>query len=266
MDSYIEQVKLLDIIEQHKAELYSSGALKYHPELSITTIDKPSIYAIDVEVGLRELISKFKRTFYEHEHLLSCSGIDIGNYMNRDVHISLDSLKASVQTENWYTLIKGFLNVWEFIFLFSIAESTFKSVVNLENVNTSDLVGKILKSNKKMINIMTSKHNMNRKFMLSLWTLYCKLRNIYSHTHGVISQENRKELIKVASPFKCNFEEAYHKNDLLLPLVTIKTDKIFEFYKIETNKFYLISDEELNIFRNFLSEFTSSLDELCTID
>jgi hypothetical protein len=262
MDSYIEHVKLLDIIEQHSDELYNSGALKDYPELSVTTIDRPSIYAIDVETGLRELISKFKITFYEHAHLLSCSGIDIGNYMNRDVDISLESLRTSVQTENWYTLIKGFLNVWEFIFLFSIAESTFKSVVNVENTNTSDLIGKILKSNKEMINVMTSKHNMNRQFMLSLWTLYCKLRNVYSHTHGVISQENRIDLIKAASPFKCNFEKTYHKNDVLLPLVTIKTDKIFEFYKIETNKFYLISDEELNIFRNFLSEFTSSLDEL----
>lgn len=261
MDSFIEIVSLKEIIFSNNINLEKSGAITKSLESDLSFIDRSKLYSEDVELGLNELISKIKTTAKEHHHILKCRGLDFGGYMDREIDISLDDLKDSVDSENWYETVKGFLNVWEFIFLFSIAESTLKEIVGDYNYNTSDLISKVLKTEKKLTNIMSSNHNINKKFMLTLWDLLCSIRNIYSHTHGVISTKNKEILIRKANCFKPQFESAFHEN-LLLRSIIIKTEDIFNFEQISINKFYLIPDEELNIFRNFLSEFMTSLDDL----
>jgi hypothetical protein len=261
MDSFIEIVSLKEIISSNRVEFEKSGVITKNKEFDLNFIDRSKIYPIDVEEGLNELITKFKITAKEHHHNLMCMGLDVGGYMDREVDIALDDLKDSVDADDWYKIVKGFLNVWEFLFLFSSAESTFKEVVGDYGYNTSDLVGKILKTEKNLVDVMSDNQNMNKKFMLTLWELFCNIRNVYSHTHGVISIENKQSLIKKASSFKLQFESAFHE-DLLLSSIVIKTQDIFQFEKLSINKFFLIPDEELNIFRNFLSEFMTSLDEL----
>lgn len=260
MDSFINIVKLDEIIKSKEKDLEEAGELVRDADFNIIYLDHEKIYSYDVEQGLNELIANFKIQASHHHYILECMGIDAGNYMDRDVEVILDELKTSVDAESWYKIVKGFLNVWEFLFLFSCAESTLKSIVGDCNYNTSDLVGKMLKSFKGISYFMEENHKMNKKFMLSLWDLYCFIRNVYSHTHGVLSIPNKQELIKKSSKFKIEFENAFHK-DILLSSIVVETNKIFRFDAAKLGKFYLISDNELNIFRNFISEFMAALEK-----
>ncbi|EGR0791459.1 hypothetical protein EW129_23960, partial [Vibrio vulnificus] len=92
-------------------------------------------------------------------------------------------------------------------------------------------------------------------------SLYTSLRNVYSHTHGVISIENKQSLIVKGSAFKNEFEKAFHQ-DIMLSTLMVDTQDIFDFENLSINKFYLIPDHELNIFRNFVSELMLVLDRL----
>lgn len=261
MDSFIEIVKLEEIITNNHQELLRTGALSYDEHFDITYLDRSKAYNYDVEQGLKELVEKFRVTAKEHHHILSCMGVDVGGYMDREIDISLDELKKSIDADDWYKVVKGFLNVWEFLFLFSITESTLKTIVGDYKYNTTDLISKIIKSNNKVESEMHERHNMNKSFMLSLWALYTSLRNVYSHTHGVISMDNKQSLIAKGSAFKNEFEKAFHK-DLMLSSLVVDTQDIFKFENLTVEKFYLIQDHELNIFRNFVSELMLVLDRL----
>ncbi|EJG0007224.1 hypothetical protein DC887_RS13355, partial [Vibrio parahaemolyticus] len=261
MDSFIEIVKLEEIIITNRQELINKGILSFDDRFDITYLDRPKAYNYDVEQGLKELVEKFRATAKEHHHMLHCMGVDIGGYMDREIDISLSELQSSIDAEDWYRVVKGFLNVWEFLFLFSITESTLKTIVGDYKYNTTDLISKIIKTNKKIEPEMCQNHNMNKPFMLSLWSLYTSLRNVYSHTHGVISIENKQSLIVKGSAFKNEFEKAFHQ-DIMLSTLMVDTQDIFDFENLSINKFYLIPDHELNIFRNFVSELMLVLDRL----
>lgn len=263
MDSFIEIVKLEEIILTHKQEFIQTGVLSYDERSDIAYLDRSKIYFYDVEQGLEELIVKFKNTAKEQHHMLYCMGVNVGDYMDREIDVSLSELKESIDSEDWYKVVKGFLNVWEFLFLFSITESTLKMIIGDYEYNTSDLIGKILKTNKKLEEKMREKHNMNKKFMLKLWDLYTSLRNVYSHTHGVISIDNKRSLILKGNEFKNEFEKAFHQ-EIILSSVIVNTEDIFNFDKLSIDKFFLIPDHELNIFRNFVSELMTELDRLGT--
>ncbi len=260
MDSFIEMVKLEEVIQNHKQELLQTGVLSYDERYDVTYLDRSKAYSYDVEQGLKELIEKFKATAKEHHHMLYCMGVNIGGYMDREIDISLSELKDSIDADDWHKVVKGFLNVWEFLFLFSITESTLKTMIGDYEYNTSDLIGKILKINKSLEVCMYRKHNINKKFMLKLWELYTSLRNIYSHTHGVISIKNKESLMLKGNELKKEFEKAFHQ-DTLLSSLTVDTEEVFNFESLSVDKFYLIPDHELNIFRNFVSELMTELDQ-----
>ena|SRR5471030_2620274 len=263
MNSFIEIVKLEEIILNHKQEFIQTGVLSYDERFDIAYLDRSKVYFYDVEQGLGELIVKFKKTAKEQHHMLNCMGVDVGDYMDREIDISLSELKESIDAEDWYKVVKGFLNVWEFLFLFSITESTLKMIIGDYEYNTSDLIGKILKTKKALEGKMREKHNMNKKFMLKLWGLYTSLRNVYSHTHGVISIDNKNSLISKGNEFKNEFENAFHQ-DIILSSIIVDTEDIFNFENLSIDKFFLIPEHELNIFRNFVSELMTELDRLET--
>jgi len=263
MNSFIEIVKLEEIILNHKQDFIQTGVLSYDERFDIAYLDRSKVYFYDVEQGLGELIVKFKKTAKEQHHMLNCMGVDVGDYMDREIDISLSELKESIDAEDWYKVVKGFLNVWEFLFLFSITESTLKMIIGDYEYNTSDLIGKILKTKKALEGKMREKHNMNKKFMLKLWGLYTSLRNVYSHTHGVISIDNKNSLISKGNEFKNEFENAFHQ-DIILSSIIVDTEDIFNFENLSIDKFFLIPEHELNIFRNFVSELMTELDRLET--
>lgn len=261
MDSFIEVVKLEEILIKNRQDLIQAGELSYDELNDITYLDRAKVYNYDVEECLKELVSNFRRTAKQHHNMLYCMGVNAGGYMDREIDISLSELKNSIDADDWYKVVKGFLNVWEFLFLFSITESTLKTIVGDVKYNTSDLIGKVLKSNVSLVSEMSNEHNMNKKFMLKLWDLYTSLRNVYSHTHGVISIENKQSLIVKGSEFKNEFEKAFHR-DIMLSSLVVDTKDIFDFENLSISKFYLIPDSELNIFRNFVSELMSALDDI----
>ncbi|EJG0345629.1 hypothetical protein DBT66_RS20755, partial [Vibrio parahaemolyticus] len=73
--------------------------------------------------------------------------------------------------------------------------------------------------------------------------------------------ENKQSLIVKGSAFKNEFEKAFHQ-DIMLSTLMVDTQDIFDFENLSINKFYLIPDHELNIFRNFVSELMLVLDRL----
>ncbi len=263
MDNFIEIISLEKIIIENREELEANGGISIVD--GERKIDRDKVYSVDVEIALNELIERFKQQAVEINNTLTCMGVNSNGYMERTVNVDLSILKNSVGTNNWHHIVKGFLNVWEFLFLFSIAESALKTSLDNFNANTSDLIAIVTKkkANATVISNMKEKHNIDRRFMLDIWSLYDDLRNIYSHTHGVLSDDNKEKFKEYISKFKSSFDKAFHSKDspemLILDTLMVGSSEIFKDEFLVVDNFYLIGDQELNIFRNVITEFMTEL-------
>ncbi len=121
-------------------------------------------------------------------------GINTGSYFDKNVKINLKELSDSLVIQDWFSIVKGFLNVWEFMFLFSIVESALKEVIGKDFTFTSKMIEDLDKKYPNVLNLMNDVHNVTHCLSKDSWALYTTLRNIYSHTHGIISFKNKKGL------------------------------------------------------------------------
>lgn len=78
-----------------------------------------------------------------------------------------------------------------------------------------------------------------------------------------ISIDNKKSLILKGNEFKSEFEKAFHQ-EIILSSTIVDTENVFNFENLSIDKFFLIPDHELNIFRNFVSELMTKLDRFGT--
>lgn len=267
LTNFIEIVQKHGMLENLHEELLEEKIItpsEVRPE--IYTIDHDKLYSKDIKSFISEIIESFKNQAATINNTLICRGVNTGGYLERNVEINLDEIAKTADTDNWYEIVKGFLNVWEFMFLFSITESTLKNISPNKKAYTTELIKQLNDLHPEINKTMTQDHKITFELSDSIWRLFTSIRNIYSHTHGMIAPENKKKLFEQSAVFKSNFKAAFHDPDdsssMILSSIMINTDQLFDEQNVRLGKFFFISDQELNIFRNFVSEYINTASKL----
>lgn len=265
MKSFLEMHEKAEIILHQREKLIDKGILTVSESYGETSeyVDSERVYSIGVESFLEELIDNFKKSADKTNAMLMCMGVSAGDYFDKDVSIDLNELLDSVVTDEWYQVVKGFLNVWEFMFLFSLIESSLKNCIVSDSVYTSELINELSDKYPNLLIKLESEHHISADFSRDTWSLFTSLRNVYSHTHGVISARNKKRLTKEVKAFRKSYNNSFHSpeepSDLILSSLMNESGELFNGNSIKEGKFYLIGDTELNIFRNFSSKIMHQL-------
>ena len=267
MDSFIHFHEKAELIANQKEQLIAKGILSVDEtfEESLTYVDNEKLYSVAVEIFLQELILNFKNKANEINRNLMCMGLSAGDYFDKEVALDLNDLLDSVVTDEWYKVVKGFLNVWEFMFLFSLIESSLKTHIVTNEEKTSELLNQVFKQYPSLLVSLEDNYQISSKFAKDAWSLYTTLRNVYSHTHGVISDRHKNKLAIGVRAFRKSYNNSFHnldKSDLIMSSLMNESGELFNATEIKVGKFYLIGDSELNIFRNLTSKMMYELSKI----
>ena len=268
MTSFIRKVQMDGIIMTRREELTQKGIINEEniAGQNFISVDYEEIYSLDIEDFLAELIEDFQNKASEFHSALICSGLKIHTendekpYMDKNVSINLKEISKSAGNKNWFEIVKGFLNTWEFLFLFSITESTLKNLLKNEDIYTRELIREINKKYPVVYTKLEENHNIKSTLAIEIWNIFVSVRNIYSHTHGMISEDNKKDIARRSKKFKKAYKE--YTEDFLFASIFKDVDDFFLERDIKVGTFYFLADHELNVFRNFVSEYLFILSKI----
>ncbi|MBW9352665.1 hypothetical protein FHD02_13835 [Citrobacter sp. EC_71] len=269
MKSYIQRFEYDVFLEENKEFLIKEGKLIEKDFLGkvVTVVNDEDVFNLAVKSFLEEIIQNNVLRAGEIKNHYSVMGVNVGEYFQKNVNVNLNELLKSLPTDNWYLVVTGFLNVWEFMFLFSTIESNLKEILNSRGVQgrlyTNELIQKIGDEYPDVLESMREVHHFSKDVSLDIWILYTEIRNIYAHTHGILNDKNIRDLKKkikyVRRSYRKSFKEINSVSDLIFSDLVNEADELFESSTLISGKFYLIPDNELNIFRNFTSKFMTLL-------
>ena len=259
LESFIEYFSKDKLIKEKKDYLLKHKIISYSDENNIVSINKEDEFkSLVIEDFLNIIIEEhFKKHFEKMATYSTAIGIKPNDDLNKNINIDLEELLKTTNAKNWYAVIKGFLNIWEFLFLYSISETTFKKILNITGkTREEDLINNIINNFPLLKSILVDKIPISLDAINYLWILYTEFRNIYSHSHGIITHTAKSNIGGKLQNFRKSF------NLDTLEECWIDIDKIFKNNLLKKDKFYLLQDIELNIFRNFIIAFMESLDEV----
>lgn len=214
------------------------------------------IYGLDIEIFLKQIICNGMESVADtHQNLFQVFGFSFDGYHNKNLGIDLDEIKESTISSNWYEIMKGLINIFEFQFLFSVVEDRLKDLVSVDK--SSGVVNKALKNNPGFIDHLDREFGLSRDFMGKVWEFFLEVRNIYAHSFGYIQEIDKNRLLE-----KRNYLINSHKNIDFIRWRTLGGDFEKFFFLpdgIKVGKMYLIQDMELNVFRNFIRIFMPEL-------
>lgn len=269
MKSYIQRFEYDVFLEENKEFLIKEGKLieKDFFGKVVTVVNEEDVFSLAVKSFLEEIIQNNVLRAGEIKNHYSVMGVNVGEYFQKNVNVNLDELLKSLPTDNWYLVVTGFLNVWEFMFLFSTIESNLKEILNSRGVQgrlyTNELIQKIGDEYPDVLESMREVHHFSKDVSLDIWILYTEIRNIYAHTHGILNDKNIRDLKKKIKYFRRSYRKSFKEinsvSDLIFSDLVNEADELFESSTLINGKFYLIPDNELNIFRNFTSKFMTLL-------
>ena len=269
MKSYIQRFEYDVFLEENKEFLIKEGKLIEKDFLGkvVTVVNDEDVFNLAVKSFLEEIIQNNVLRAGEIKNHYSVMGVNVGEYFQKNVNVNLNELLKSLPTDNWYLVVTGFLNVWEFMFLFSTIESNLKEILNSRGVQgrlyTNELIQKIGDEYPDVLESMREVHHFSKDVSLDIWILYTEIRNIYAHTHGILNDKNIRDLKKkikyIRRSYRKSFKEINSVSDLIFSDLVNEADELFESSTLISGKFYLIPDNELNIFRNFTSKFMTLL-------
>lgn len=268
MDSFIEIHEKFDILSSERKKLIDEGILiiDESSEEDLQYVDDTKLYSIAVESFLEELVLNFKQKTNEINTNLMCMGISAGDYFDKEISINLNELLDSIVINDWYKVVKGFLNVWEFMFLFSLVESSLKTYISNNIEKASELLNEVSRQHPELLLALDENCQISSEFLRDAWSLYTTLRNVYSHTHGVISDRHKKRLTREIQAFRISYNKSFHSpsdaSGFIISELMNKSCELFSDSNIIVGKFYLIDDSELNIFRNFTSKMMYELSKV----
>jgi len=268
MDSFIELFSKEQILLVKKDELIKKGIISIDNsnEQEIFTINNEDEFrAYDLEDFIPQIIDeKIKARFHDMNAYLMCMGVKLDEKMNKEIDINLDNLLKTTNVKNWYSLIRGFLNIWEFLFLYSTFEMVLvqimkddKSIKSDELIESDRLISKLYDSYPEIKEIIENNGFMTNDGNVKLWKLYTQLRHLYSHSHGILTQENKNKIAGKLDSFKNSLEDLDIMNKSLMDI-----DDLFKNKTLKVDKFYLLKNEELNMFRNFVITVMESYDDV----
>ncbi|MDL5411502.1 hypothetical protein QSI25_05105 [Citrobacter amalonaticus] len=269
MKSYIQRFEYDVFLEENKEFLIKEGKLieKDFFGKVVTVVNDEDVFNLAVKSFLEEIIQNNVLRAGEIKNHYSVMGVNVGEYFQKNVNVNLNELLKSLPTDNWYLVVTGFLNVWEFMFLFSTIESNLKEILNSRGVQgrlyTNELIQKIGDEYPDVLESMREVHHFSKDVSLDIWILYTEIRNIYAHTHGILNDKNIRDLKKKIKYFRRSYRKSFKEinsvSDLIFSDLVNEADELFESSTLISGKFYLIPDNELNIFRNFTSKFMTLL-------
>ncbi|EOI6407805.1 hypothetical protein ACMVCI_003436 [Yersinia enterocolitica] len=269
MKSYIQRFEYDVFLEENKEFLIKEGKLieKDFFGKVVTVVNDEDVFNLAVKSFLEEIIQNNVLRAGEIKNHYSVMGVNVGEYFQKNVNVNLNELLKSLPTDNWYLVVTGFLNVWEFMFLFSTIESNLKEILNSRGVQgrlyTNELIQKIGDKYPDVLESMREVHHFSKDVSLDIWILYTEIRNIYAHTHGILNDKNIRDLKKKIKYFRRSYRKSFKEinsvSDLIFSDLVNEADELFESSTLISGKFYLIPDNELNIFRNFTSKFMTLL-------
>ena len=208
----------------------------------------------EIEQGFKDILNQaISDRFKLINSYLIFGGVELNESFNKKVSIDFNELLKTTNGKNWYQVIQGFLNIWEFLFLFSSVEYTLKDLLSS---NVTDNLFSLLLETYKDINFHNIGFLPNSGYE-ELWKLYVDVRNLFVHTHGVLSSKSRDKILSRAFTVRKNIKETIHCMDLDL----FDEERFFPKNDFIENKFYLLKDVELNLFRNFIITLMETLDE-----
>ncbi len=253
MDTMIDSNKEI-VIRVKKEELLKKKVITIDKDI-LTIRKEEDLKAIDVEDMIKQMISNiFSANQQDVTTYMTCLGLAFQEPLNKKIDINPDILLQKTNLKNWYSVLKGFLNIWEFMFLYSITESTLITLLNsTKRIRQENLISNILSK----FPIFEENENNEAESYIALWKLFTELRNVYSHTHGMMTQKAKMNLSGKIDIYKKSIE---HLDLIFLSL--LEPDSIFTKQSLQIDKFYLLSDKELNVFRNFIISLIEELSEI----
>lgn len=259
VDSFITMFSESTIIEEKTEYLLKQRIVSISEEDGTTILTKhkeDEFKSIDVEDFLSQIIERrFNKGFDTYKVLLNTIGLQVKGPRKR-VKIDITELLKTTNANNWYALLKGFLNIWEFLFLYGIVETTLKKILNLcGQTREEDLIKNIIAKHPAIESKLEKQLSVKRNAIDDLWKLFTEFRNIYSHSHGIMTRHAKSKLNGKLSQFRSSFEP----NDIVAEALA-DVNKLFQNQSMPEGKFYLMKDDELNLFRNFVIALMETLD------
>lgn len=251
VDSLIERDKG-DMVKEFEDELLKKEIIRINKENNAYSITKESEFkSIHISDTINGIIKEVILGNDERiQVLFRAMGLEVADY--KDIEIDLDELINKTTAKNWYEVIRGFLNTWEFLFLYSTVESTFKEILDKTGVvREEELINIIFEE----FPTLEGEIGAERKYISDLWSFYTEFRNIYSHSHGLISNLSKSNIGGKLDKAKQALDRIYPDSVSL-----IDTGQIFKNHLIVVGKFHFMKDNELNIFRNLITSLMESLD------
>jgi len=131
LESKIEDDKE-DKIRVLEVELLDKKVIRKYSESGALIISKAeTLKSIHIEDTIDQIIENvFENREQMIEECLLGAGLVQEDSSKKDIGIDRDILLKSTTSKNWFDLIKGLLNVWEFIFLYGAIESAFKDILS----------------------------------------------------------------------------------------------------------------------------------------
>nr|WP_323169869.1 hypothetical protein [Pseudomonas bubulae] len=208
------------------------------------------LHSLDIINMLKLIVKDFAATNAKHQDILLFQGLSIEGYYDEDVKVDLNEILESTTEKSWNKLIRGLVNVFEFMYLFSVTEDHLKEVVEL--TSTTTVVSKALKNKPGLIKHLEEEFKLPRDFMIKLWKFYIEIRNLYAHSFGYINEKDKSSItIKKAA-----FVEAYENLPFEWHLIDNDlVDTFFDEDKLIVGKMYVMSVSEICVFRNFVRIF-----------
>lgn len=250
------------IIDLHNEVLLKDGAIRRRADGSFEIIDHERVYSFDVEDFLHQHIEDFAQSARRIKHNLFSMGIEASGYVERCVAVDLPAILKSSGAVHWYAAVKGFLNVWEFLFLFGIAEPTLKQIHSKlaeKAAPTLELVSSLNNRCSGLVQLMENEHGITADLANSIWKLFTSVRNVYAHKHGMIAETDENDILRRADEFRKHYANCFLSPDnpssWLLSRLIEEPGQFFPKNRFQSGAFFFLQDHELNVFRNFISEY-----------
>lgn len=189
--------------------------------------------------------------------------LDPGDSFARNIKIDGPSLLQTTGSENWQAALNGFLNLWEFLFLYSQVESTLKAILHAPDKGADGLVNAAFKRDVNLADRLSRCDYIDRNYCSRLWKLFTAVRHLCAHAHGLLTQQTIDDLKGHALPFReavdTYFERINEEDVLTAHVMRIDPQELFREERLVEGKFYLLDTLELNVFRHFVCCFMPEL-------
>ncbi|MFM0323889.1 hypothetical protein [Caballeronia glebae] len=192
--------------------------------------------------------------------------LDPGDSFARNIKIDGPRLLQTTGVENWRAATNGFLNIWEFLFLYSQVEGTLKAILRAPDDGADGLVNAAFKRDADLADRLSKRDHVDRNYCARLWKLFTAVRHLCAHAHGLLTLRTIGDLKELAVPFRKSvdtyFERMSQEDLLTAHVMRIDPQDLFREERLVEGKFYLLDNLELNVFRHFVCCFMPELQSL----